>query len=49
MGQNELSFALFKSTKEILANFTKGEIEMTLKIKIPPDYPLKLVEVDVSR
>ena len=49
LGQNELTFSLFKSTKEILANFTKGEIEMTLKIKIPADYPLKLVEVDVSR
>ena len=49
LGQSELTFALFKSTKEILASFSKGEIEMTLKIKIPADYPLKLVEVDVSR
>lgn len=49
LGQNELTFSLFKSTKEILANFKKGEIEMTLKIKIPADYPLKLVEVDVSK
>lgn len=49
LGASELSFALFKSTKEILANFKKGEIEMTLKIKIPTDYPLKLVEVDVSK
>ena len=44
-----MTFALFKSTKEIIANFKKGEIEMSLKIKIPVDYPLKLVEVDVSR
>ena len=32
-----------------MANFKKGEIEMTLKIKIPADYPLKLVEVEVSK
>ena len=49
LGQSELKVSLFKSTKEIPASFTKGEIEMTLKIKIPADYPLKLVEVDVSR
>ncbi|TNV72666.1 hypothetical protein FGO68_gene17533 [Halteria grandinella] len=49
LGASELTFALFKSTKEILANFKKGEIEMTLKIKLPTDYPLKLVEVEVSK
>ena len=46
---SELTFSLFKSTKEILANFSKGEIQLTLKIKIPSEYPMKLVEVEVNK
>lgn len=49
LGTSELSFALFKSTKEILATYKKGEIEMQLKIRIPVNYPLQLVEVEVSK
>ena len=41
-GQGDgLTFSLFKSTKEIIAEYTKGEISMQLKIQIPNDYPLK--------
>lgn len=40
LGTSDLSFALFKSTKEILATYRKGEIEMQLKIKIPSNYPI---------
>jgi len=46
---DQLSFQLFKSTKEIFATYRKGEIEMQLKIRIPPDYPLKSVDVEVSK
>ena len=43
-GQGEgLTFALYKSTKEIEAQYTKGEVSMKLKIVIPQDYPLKSV------
>ena len=48
-GQGDgLSFSLFKSTKEIIARYTKGEISMQLKIHIPNDYPLKQVQVEVG-
>ncbi|CDW71489.1 ring zn-finger-domain-containing protein [Stylonychia lemnae] len=49
LGSSELSFALYKSTKEITATYSKNEIQMNLRIKIPNEYPLKLVEVDVSK
>jgi len=44
-----LSFSLFKSTKEIMAQYTKGEVAMQLKIQLPMDYPLKGVSVDVGQ
>jgi len=49
MDISDLSFALFKSTKEIIATYTQGEVELSLKMKIPPDYPLKSVESDISK
>ena len=49
-GQGEgLTFSLFKSTKEITAWYTKGEVSMQLKIQLPMDYPLKGVTVDVGQ
>jgi len=49
-GQGEgLTFAQFKSTKEITASYTKGEVYMQLKIQLPMDYPLKGVTVDVGQ
>jgi len=49
-GQGEgLTFSLFKSTKEIMAEYTKGEVSMGLKIQIPNDYPLKSVSVEVGQ
>lgn len=49
-GQGEgLTFALYKSTKEIEASYTKGEVSMKLKIVIPQDYPLKSVQVEVGQ
>lgn len=49
-GQGEgLNFSLFKSTKEIMAEYTKGEVSMQLKITIPNDYPLKSVSVEVGQ
>ena len=48
-GQGEgLKFQLFKSTREIIAEYTKGEVSMQLKIQIPTDYPLKSVQVEVG-
>ena len=48
-GQGEgLTFSHFKSTKEIKAQYTKGEVSMELKIIIPNDYPLKSVSVEVG-
>ena len=49
-GQGEgLTFALFKSTKEIVAEYTKGEVSMQLKIQIPTDYPLRSVAVELGQ
>eukprot|EP00347_Sterkiella_histriomuscorum_P012612 403367900 len=48
LGGKGLTFSLFKSTKEIQAYYKQGEIEMTLKIRIPSDYPLKIVEADIT-
>lgn len=49
-GQGEgLTFSLYKSTKEIMASYTKGEVSMGLKIQIPSDYPLKSVSVEVGQ
>ena len=46
---NELSFVLFKSTKEIVATYNKSsEISVQIKLKIPAEYPLKSVAVDLS-
>lgn len=45
----DLTFQLFKSTKEILVTYHRKEIEMQLRIRIPPDYPLKSVDVEVSK
>jgi E3 ubiquitin-protein ligase listerin len=49
MGSDSLSFTLYKSTKEIFANYTQGEIQVQIKLKIPFDYPLKSVEVDCTK
>lgn len=50
LGQNsELTFVLFKSTKEVIATYAKStELSCQLKIKIPHDYPLKSVQVDIG-
>jgi len=49
-GQGEgLTFSLFKSTKEIVAEYTKGEVSMQLKIQIPTDYPLRSVTVELGQ
>lgn len=49
-GQGEgLTFSLFKSTKEIVAEYTKGEVSMQLKIQIPTDYPLRSVSVELGQ
>ena len=44
-----LTFSVFRSTGEIYASYQKDEVEMQLKMKIPQDYPLKTVEVEVSK
>lgn len=44
-----LSFALYKSTAEILGTYTRDEVSMQLKLKIPQDYPLQSVQVDIGR
>ena len=47
--KNDLTFVLFKSTKEIIATYNKSaEIQCQIKIKIPIDYPLKSVQVDIG-
>ena len=46
---NELSFVLFKSTKEIVATYNKSsEISVQIRLKIPAEFPLKPVVVDLS-
>jgi hypothetical protein len=50
MGANaDLTFVLFKSTKEIIATYAKGaEISVQIKLKIPSEYPLRSVQVDLG-
>jgi hypothetical protein len=50
MGANsDLTFVLFKSTKEIIATYAKGaEISVQIKLKIPAEYPLRSVQVDLG-
>lgn len=47
--ENDLTFVLYRSTNEVQATYKKSE-ELTYKItmKIPPDYPLKSVVVDIG-
>jgi len=46
---SDLSFVLFKSTKEVIATYNKiTDISVQLKLKIPADYPLKSVVVDIG-
>ena len=49
LSTQNLSFVLFKSTKEILANYKQGEVEVQLRLKIPSEYPLKSVEVKCTK
>ena len=44
-----LEFSVIKSTREITASYTSGEIEVQLRIKIPSEYPMKSVEVECSK
>ena len=47
--QNQLSFVLYKSTKEIVASYEpNAELAVQIKLKIPAEYPLKSVVVDIS-
>jgi len=50
LGQSSnLSFVLYKSTKEIVATYDKhNEVSVQIKLKIPAEYPLKSVEVDLT-
>lgn len=50
LGSNsDLTFVLFKSTKEVVATYNKtAEISCKLLLKIPADYPLKSVQVDIG-
>ena len=50
LGANsDLTFVLFKSTKEIEATYNKSsEVTVQIKLKIPPEYPLKSVSVEMS-
>ena len=50
LGQDsDLSYVLFKSTKEIIATYVKGpEVSVQIKLKIPSEYPLKSVQVDLG-
>jgi hypothetical protein len=46
---NELSFALYRSTNEIVATYTKSsEISAKISLKIPSDYPLKSITIDIG-
>lgn len=46
---SDLTFVLFKSTKEVIATYNKSsELSCQLKIKIPMDYPLRSVQVDIG-
>ena len=49
LSTQNLSFTLFKSTKEILADYIDGEVEVQLKLKIPNEYPLKNIEVKCTK
>lgn len=46
--ESELSFELYKSTKEVVATYKKGDLQCSLKLRIPHEYPLKSVEVDIG-
>ena len=47
--QNQLSFVLYKSTKEIVATYEpNSELAVQINLKIPAEYPLKSVVVDIS-
>ena len=46
---SNLSFVLYKQTKEIEATYDKhNEVSVKIKLKIPVEYPLKSVEVDLT-
>jgi hypothetical protein len=48
--ENELSFALYRSTNEVVATYTPKDSEISAKIslKIPSDYPLKSITIDIG-
>lgn len=50
LGSNSgLTFALYKSTQEVVASYQKdAEITVTIKVKIPMEYPLQSVSVDLD-
>lgn len=50
LGQNsDLTFVLFKSTKEVVATYKQSaELQCQLKLKIPLEYPLKSVQVEIG-
>lgn len=46
---NDLTFALFRSTNEVVATYTQSsEISAKISLKIPSDYPLKSVDVNIG-
>lgn len=49
LNAQNLTFTLFKSTQEILADYREGEVEVQLKLKIPNEYPLKSVDVKCTK
>ncbi|CAI2381223.1 unnamed protein product [Moneuplotes crassus] len=49
LSTQNLSFTLFKSTQEILADYVNEEVEVQLKLKIPNEYPLKSIEVKCTK
>lgn len=50
LGQSsQLSFVLIKQTKEIVATYEKNaELSLRICLKIPSEYPLKSVEIDLN-
>jgi hypothetical protein len=46
---NDLSFVLYRSTNEVQATYVKSsELSYKITLRIPPDYPLKSVVVDIG-
>ena len=43
-----LDVAIIRSTREIRAHYSQGEVEASLLLKIPKDYPLRSIEVKLE-